>query len=443
MILQDAFPRYELFDPVTPVYRITDGTRPVIHRFFDSSPISPSGRYIALTEFPFEDRLPSPGDRAHVIVIDLADGREVYRQATSAWDTQVGAQVQWGADDHALFFNQMDEAEWRAYGFCVDIASGAERRFGTTVYHVSRDGRFALSPDLAKIGIAQAGYGVHVPRTRIVTNKGAPDDDGVFITDVATGESRLLVSLAEICAAIAPGSAAFGKQQSTCYCFHTKWNDQGTRIMVILRQFNAGSRAGRSRNWLVTMDADGSNIAVAVPPHVWGDGHHPNWHPDGDHIVMNLPSASGLASRVRILIGKIGRRTRLPIGRLGVPLHFRTVRFDGSGLTSVSRHQGSGHPTIHPHGGHVMTDCYANEPMAFNDGTIPLRLIELGTDNLINAVRIDTRPSFSGPRKEYRIDPHPAWDRGGRYLTFNGAVDGVRSVFVADFAAQFQSGAKA
>jgi hypothetical protein len=31
-----------------------------------------------------------------------------------------------------------------------------------------------------------------------------------------------------------------------------------------------------------------------------------------------------------------------------------------------------------------------------------------------------------------RVDPHPAWDRTWRYVTFNAFVDGTRRVFVAD-----------
>lgn len=33
---------------------------------------------------------------------------------------------------------------------------------------------------------------------------------------------------------------------------------------------------------------------------------------------------------------------------------------------------------------------------------------------------------------ELRVDPHPAWDRTGRFVTFNGFVGGTRNVFVAD-----------
>lgn len=53
--------RYTQFAPAVPVTGVTPGIGGAIHRFHDTSPFSPSGRYLAMTCFPFEDRLPPPG----------------------------------------------------------------------------------------------------------------------------------------------------------------------------------------------------------------------------------------------------------------------------------------------------------------------------------------------------------------------------------------------
>ena len=87
---------------------------------------------------------------------------------------------------------------------------------------------------------------------------------------------------------------------------------------------------------VVTMDADGSNIRLAMPTDVWGrGGHHPDWCPDGNHILMNL---------------------RLD----GKTMRFVRFRFDGTGLIPLTEAvEGSGHPTLHPDGRHILTDEYA------------------------------------------------------------------------------------
>jgi hypothetical protein len=140
------------FAPLVPKYCVTPSGRPTIHRLYDTLPISPSGRYIAVTELPYEDRLPSPGDLARALVVDLQTGKEVYASETAAWDTQVGAHAQWGTDNSALFFNRVDRCEWRAYGVRDDFQLGSECALDLPVYMVSSDGRQNLTADSQRGG---------------------------------------------------------------------------------------------------------------------------------------------------------------------------------------------------------------------------------------------------------------------------------------------------
>ena len=66
-----------------------------IHRFFDSSPFSPSGRYLALTRAPLraEGKPIEPGDVASVVVVDLRRGTERTVATTRGWSSQLGAQA--------------------------------------------------------------------------------------------------------------------------------------------------------------------------------------------------------------------------------------------------------------------------------------------------------------------------------------------------------------
>jgi hypothetical protein len=406
--LSDRFPRYETYSPEVPVWCATPGTGRVIHRFFDTSPFSPSGRYLALTRFPVEDRLPRPGESAEVVLVDLETGEERVLAETRGWDTQLGAQCQWGADDTQLFFNDMDVAIWRPFGIKMDPLSGATQELDGPVYMVSPDGTQALAPCLLRTGATQAGYGVLAPPEVAPVNWGAPDDDGVFITDTRTGEHRLLVSLAQIVEATRPLDPA--THPGGCfYGAHVKWNPQGTRIMLVLRWLPAPGETDGMERMVVTMDSDGSNINIAVPPDRWiRGGHHPNWCPDGERVLMNLNLD-------------------------GSGLRFVTAYYDGRDLQDCANGaRGSGHPTLHPDGRHILTDAYPNEPLAFGDGTTPIRLVDVqtGTDRAL--VRIQVEPPFRGPRGELRVDPHPAWDPTFRRVAFNACPDGTRRVYVAD-----------
>ena len=52
-----SFPRYTDGQPGVPVWCITPQAHGSIHRFFDTSPLSPSGRFAGLTRLPKENRL--------------------------------------------------------------------------------------------------------------------------------------------------------------------------------------------------------------------------------------------------------------------------------------------------------------------------------------------------------------------------------------------------
>jgi len=109
-------------------------------------------------------------------------------------------------------------------------------------------------------------------------------------------------------------------------------------------------------------------------------------------------------------------------------------RFDGSNLTALSNVvPGGGHPTLHPDNRHVATDAYLYEPFTDAAGTVPLRWIDTvaGTDTQL--IRVPSTPDYLSPVKQWRVDPHPAWDRSFRFVAMNGVQDnGTRGVIVAD-----------
>jgi hypothetical protein len=163
---------------------------------------------------------------------------------------------------------------------------------------------------------------------------------------------------------------------------------------------------------VVTLAADGSEPRIAVPDSAWRKGgNHPNWCPDGEHILMNLNTD-------------------------GEGLRFARVRYDGHGCAALSRSiRGSGHPTMHRDGRHILTDAYPHEDVAYGDGTTPLRWIDVAAGTEQALLRIRTRSDFEASSPALRVDPHPAWDRAFRRIAFNACPDGRRRVFVADLGA--------
>ena len=402
-----VFPRYTDNDPAAPIWCITPEIDGCFHRFFDTSPISPSGRWVALTKLSAEDRMPVPGEPAEVVLIDLQTGDWQVAAQTHGWDTQLGAQVQWGASDDELFFIDMDVEHWKPYGVRMNPATGERLNLNGPLYMVSPDGRTAASPCLRRTRRTQKGYGVVAPDEAVPVNHGPVDDDGLYMTDTQTGESRMVVSFARIFDELLDADEY---PDPDLYGFHVKWNLQGTRLQFVVRFMPRGKTDWASRrNMVVTMRPDGSELHLAMPGEIWARrGHHPNWMPDGEHVMMNLQLD--------------GENMRLV-----------QVRYDGTDLRTMHPDLlGTGHPSLHPNGRSVFTDEYAHGALANEDGTTPLRLLDIedGTDTRVALIR--TKPDFEGDEKVLRVDPHPAWSRDWRYVAFNACPSGKRDVFVAD-----------
>lgn len=87
--ISERFAAYDEFGPVIPVWCITPAPlERCIHRFFDSSAISPSGRYVALTQLPDETRPPYAGEPADVVVVDLYTAQWEIVARTHGYDTR-------------------------------------------------------------------------------------------------------------------------------------------------------------------------------------------------------------------------------------------------------------------------------------------------------------------------------------------------------------------
>ncbi|MDM8516497.1 hypothetical protein QUF76_09875 [Desulfobacterales bacterium HSG16] len=416
--ISDSFPAYTKYDPEVPVWCITPDLQGSIHRFFDTTPVSPSGRYVALTRFLFENRLPELKDTAKIVLIDLESGTGKEIAETSGWDTQTGAQVQWGRTDQELFYNDMDCRTWEPFGIRIDPETGEKNRLDGTVYMISPDGKSALSPCLKRLWITQRGYGVIAPKDHIPKNQGAPADDGIYITDLDSGKQRLLISIEKIVQQ-AGLKARMPLEKGGYYIFHVKWSPDGNRIFAVIRykvekNFFTLMKMGRwtrsIRPQLITMNADGSDVRVAVDENTWvkGGGNHPNWCSDNESISLNLRFSEGRSSSRE-------------------PHRFVTAKADGSGITTYSEKiTGSGHPVMYPGNRFILTDAYPGEPVSFGDKTVPIRWIDLENETETNLIRIRSKPAYEGT--QHQRGSSLAWDKSISYIVQAVRTDIVMSL---------------
>ena len=437
-------PKFPLYDgggvrQLSPTWILTSPDVSSVHRFFDTSPFSPTGRYVGITRMGIkENRFVKIGDTAEIVVIDLWTGKTDVCANTTAWDSQVGSHVQWGTSDRELYFNTIEQEHPR--GVVLNIFTKERRLFDCPIYQVSPNGLYSVAPDLTMIKYTQLGYGVFVPHTRASTNASATN--GLYLTDLTTGKCRLLVSLHDIAvfAKIPPSTPMYG--------FHTKWSSDGEMIMFVVRTLTPASQGllssllptqpkmarinhmfvvsiageilahvvswGTACSLLPTAQYGGRVTHVVGDIAVRGDGNHPNWIPGTHNISINYrqtcdyPISSGPGSvpvwKIAVFdvdaiirssakghmaitdsFAATARRARLG----GTEMVDRTGESDASSNRGVIAHPwGTGHPTFLPGGRYAIVDAYLKEQRMFgssldgsagHEGMLPLRLVDLLT----------------------------------------------------------------
>ncbi len=214
------------------------------HHFFgyyDRCPWDPDDRYLLSLETDLADRIPSANDAAGLGIVDFSRDRAYRRVAqTCAWNFQEGTKFQWvnGLGEPAFIHNDCRE------GHFVSVIRNVEgkelRSFSQPVYHVSADGRRALSLNFSRLARTVAGYGyAGVPDA--TRGELAPENDGVWSLSLDNGRADLLLSLAKI----AEFRTSEAMRRSEHWVMHLLFNPSATKFVFIYRWASPAHQAIR------------------------------------------------------------------------------------------------------------------------------------------------------------------------------------------------------
>jgi hypothetical protein len=348
--------------------------------------------------------MPKASDAADVVLLDAQNDYALRKiDETRGWNPQQGTMFFWNpaAPDRELFFNDRDAASGEAFTVLYDIEQ--RRRV--------REFRFPQGP-VANGGVRQGGgqfaainYG-RLARLREVTgypeaadwtaHARIPEDDGVFVVDIATGERKLICSFRRMADKLAEQGVIPKDADLHMFLNHTLWNPEGDWILFYARSgkmWGPGSD-GDDLNATFTVRPDGSNLTY----HGYVGGHA-EWAP---HARIIAEGKAGLT-----IYDAVKKQT---VGTIGNSEIFFDPKGDKA-LSPDNEWLAHGNCVHTPEG---QSHQYALYRMA--DG--------------FHAVS----PLFS--RGKYtsgslRLDPAPCWNRAGTELLVPGiAADGTRQLFV-------------
>ena len=263
-----------------PVRTITRGPKHHWFGYYDKLQFDPSSRMVLGMEVDFEHRSPRPDDVVRIGVVDTGDG-DRWRElgASRAWGWQQGCMLQWIPGSRTdVIWN--DRAGDRFVSRVSNVATGETRTLPAPVYTLSPDGAWAVRTNFARLNDTRPGYGyVGLPDKRARAD--APNDDGLWRIDLATGEEKLLFSLADAARipfeppaeAVPRGvSAGLDLVRSKHWFNHLLVAPGGRRLIFLHRWRGRGEQRYLTR--MFTIAADGSDPYILDP---YGKTSHFIW----------------------------------------------------------------------------------------------------------------------------------------------------------------------
>ena len=343
--------------------------------------------------------------------------------------------LQWhpSSPDRSVIFNQRDGDQFNAV--VLDIITGERRTVPRPVAALSRSGEWALSLNFARLHATQAGYG-YPGVTDACGADSAPDGDGVYLINMLTGETRLLISLGQIAEFSPDPSFSPAKH----WVNHFLFNLDDTRFCFVHRWARQQGAPVSTR--LFTADINGENLCCLEDS---GFVSHFDWRserellawareekPIGAKAQRGITQAAGCSFLARwpfnVLMGILRKRFAGWVSEKIVGDRFALY----SDMSAVSQRVGAGvlredaHCSYSPDRRWILMDTYPHE-----DDMRKLFVFDTKTQ-----IRVDIG-AFYSPREyfsEVRCDLHAKWDREGKRVCIDSAHDGTRQIYSLEIA---------
>lgn len=196
-MISHLFSKYTEYDPAIPVWCVTPNAGGQFTGFLTHHH-SVLRAVIWLYFVCHKKNVYPKREKAEVVLIDLHTAEERVVAETSGWEFQLGANINWGADDQALFFNDVDVNHWEPIIIKLNPHTGEQQQLEGSIYRISPNGKTIISACAKRMRRTQFGYGVVIPDERVARNIGLSNEDGLYSTDVKSGKKKLLISIKEV-----------------------------------------------------------------------------------------------------------------------------------------------------------------------------------------------------------------------------------------------------
>ncbi len=379
------------------VRRVTAGHSGHFFGYYDMPAWDASGRWLLAQRVELDAAIPTAADPAVIGVIDLHDRCRFHPVAqTHAWSWQQGALLHWLPlhGPRTIAFNDVDAGRFAAR--VMDVDTGASRVLDRPIAAVSHDQRTALSLNFARLRVRpEVGYpGVADPWAGV----DHPDEDGIYVIDLASGAAELAVSLHAI-AGVRPDASMDGALN---WVNHLIYSPDDTQVMFVHRWRPAGARRFRTRFMRLRL-ADGA-LHEIWPARV----SHMCWRSPGEILFSGSPADApddplDAPGPLRFWLLDLASTRARPVGGGALPA--------------------DGHCSYRPGGRFVLMDTAPDAA-----GLRTLLVYDEQTERALELGRFHAPARYRGP---VRCDLHPRWSRDGAQVCFDSVHEGSRQMYTA------------
>ena len=392
-------PQLTPFPDVSDPIAITQGPKDhFFASYYGINSWSPDNRYVTVLETEIKDRLSEDGEYATIGLVDLQDNNRFIPVAkTCCWNFQEAAMCHWlpWADDTFLY---NDKRDGKFVTVILNWKTGEEKIIPYPVSAVSRDGEWAVSINYARLRLSRPDYGYAGGGQDAKKNVSWPDNDGLWLVNLKTGEAELIVSIASL----KDQMTQMQDPKGLAYFCHTIISPNAKKIFWLARTVeNLDAQAGFVSKWQTTSftcDLDGSNVRRCFPDG-WG-GSHFNWK-DDKTLAVTAKWEDRVYGHTIFTVGEEDK-----------------VQHIGAGILDFD-----GHCLFSPNGKFMSSDGYFNE--YFERSWVMIRL----EDQAVMPIGAFYVPELY--RNIYtRCDLHPRFRPDGAQIGFNSVHEGTRQVYI-------------
>lgn len=377
-----------IFPTVEGPIQITSGDKDhLFASYYGINSWSADQKYATVLRTEVRNRIPTEDEPATLGLVDMDTYEFIPLAQTRAWNFQQGCMAHWlgTSPDSLIIYNDLREG--KTVSVILNVYTREELKvIPYPVSAVSPDGTKAVSINFSRIRFTRPDYGYGGDGQDSRMDVQFPEDDGLFLIDLETGEAELLVSIADV-KDLVPTLNEEGRE----YFNHTLFSRDGSKIFWL-------ARAIPNRNTTaLTVNTDGTALQRCFPDG-W-DGSHFDWL-SGDRLMVTAKYDAKQYTHVLFTVGEQN--------------YYRL----GKGILDYD-----GHGTFSPDGKWMITDTYPSGGMREQK----IYLMDMETEAVLSLGRYPHSDEYEAGA---RCDIHCRWSPAGDLIGFNSTHEGSRQVYI-------------